>query len=101
MCIRKVTEWRPDADWQEDKNWLDGIEPENVRDGSITIEDITETVKAPNGHWYPKVIEEKQTGIRKDYKDTPLKLRSTKKIFIKTIPQFPDGIFNPEKLPGQ
>ncbi|MBN2590298.1 MAG: zf-HC2 domain-containing protein [Sedimentisphaerales bacterium] len=101
LCIRKVIEWRPDADWQEDKNWLDGIEPEKTRDGSITIEDITEVFQAPNGHWYPMVVEEKQTGIRKDYKDVPLKLISTEKIYLKTNPKFPDGIFNAENLPGQ
>ena len=98
LCIRKVTEWSPDADWQEDKNWLEKIEPEKIKDGSITIEDITETFQAPNGHWYPKVIEERQTGIRKDYKEASLKHLRTKTLYIKTNPEFPEGIFDPNNL---
>ena len=98
MCLRKVTEQRPDAEWQENKNWLEGIEPEKIRDGSITVHDITEVIQADNGYWYPKVIEVKQTSIRKDYKQAPLKTSSIKRIYIQTNPQFPAGIFDPDNI---
>jgi hypothetical protein len=101
MCRRKVTEWRPDADWQQDKHWLKGIEPEKISNGWITVEDTTETFQAPNGHWYPKVIMVKQSGIRKDYQDAPLRVTYSKTVYVQTEPEFPDGIFDPEKLPGQ
>ncbi|MHC4646340.1 MAG: LolA family protein [Planctomycetota bacterium] len=101
LCSRKVTEWCPDAEWQEDKNWLNGVDPDKIGDGSITIEDITEFKKTPNGRWYPKVIVVKATAVRKDYKHAPLKARTTKTVHIQTAPQFPDGIFDIEKLPGQ
>jgi hypothetical protein len=94
ICVRQVTEWCPDADWQRDKNWLDGVEIEKVRDGSITIEDITETTQAENGLWYPKHVEEKQTGIRKDYKNVPLNISVVKKIYVETNRTFPEGIFD-------
>ncbi len=99
LCIRKVTEWRPDDDWQQDKNWLEGIELEKIRKGSITIEDVTNDKQAENGHWYPQTVEIKQTGIREDYEEAPLKISSTKKIYLNTNPNFPEGIFNSEKLP--
>ncbi len=101
LCCRKVTEWCPDAEWQEDKNWLEGVAPQQIRDGSITIEDITEFKKASNGRWYPAVIVVKATPVRKDYKNAPLKVRTTKTVYIQTEPQFPDWIFDIEKLPGQ
>jgi hypothetical protein len=99
MCVRYVIEWNPDAEWQEDENWLAGIAPEKIREGSITIEDITETFQAENGVWYPKLIVEQQTGIRKDYKDSPLKNAYIKKIYIQTNPEFPEGIFDLKSLP--
>ena len=101
ICRRKVMEWRPDAEWQEDKNWLEGVEPQKIRDGSITVEDITDVIQAPNGRWYPKVIVVKQSGIRKDYKEAPLKVSSIKRVYVRTNPEFPKGIFNAEELPGQ
>lgn len=101
LCRRKVTEWRPDAEWQEDKNWLNGVEPEKTRDGSIVVADITEVIQTADGHWYPKVIVVKQSGISKDYKEAPLKITETKRVYIRTNPKFPKGIFNAEELPGQ
>lgn len=98
MCRRKVTEWRPDAEWQEDKNWLDGVEAEKIGDGSIHIEDTTDVIKAPNGHWYPKVIVVKHSESRKDYKETPLKVSSIKKVYVLTNPEFSEGIFEPNNL---
>ena len=101
ICRRKITEWRPGAEWQEDKNWLDGVEPDKIRNGSITVHDTTEVIQAPNGHWYPKVIVEKQSGIRKDYKEAELKVRTVKRIYLRTDPEFPEYIFNADKFPGQ
>jgi len=101
MCRRKVTEWRPGAEWQKDKSWLEGVDPQKVRDGSITVEDITEVIQATNGHWYPKVIVVKQSGIRKDYQDAPLQVTNTKTVYVQVEPEFPDGVFDPEKLPGR
>lgn len=101
ICVRKVTEQCPDAEWQKDKNWLNGVEPEKIRDGSIVVEDITEVIQTADGHWYPKVIVVKQSGIRKDYKEAPLKVTKTKRVYIRTNPEFPKGIFNVEELPGQ
>jgi len=100
ICRRKVTEWRPNAPWQEDKDWLADVEPEKIRDGSISDMEITEFIEAPNGHWYPKVIVIKQTGIRKDYKDSPLKVSTIKTVYLRIDPEFPEGIFDVDRLPG-
>jgi hypothetical protein len=101
ICRRKITEWRPDAEWQKNKSWLDGMEPDKIRNGSIAVHDITEIIQAPNGHWYPRVIVERQSGIRKDYKEVELKVRTVKRIYLQTDPEFPDDVFSAEKLPGQ
>lgn len=99
ICRRKVTEWRPDAQWQEDKNWLNGVEPEKIRDGSIVVEDITEVIQTADGHWYPKVIVVKQSGTSKDYKEAPLRITTIKSIYLRSSGKFPDGIFDQENLP--
>lgn len=101
ICRRKISEWRPGAEWQEDKNWLEGVEPDKITDGSITVYDTTEVIQAPNGHWYPKVIVIKQSGIRKDYRQAELKVTAVKKIYIRTDPEFPQGIFDADKFPGK
>lgn len=101
ICVRHVTEWRPDAEWQRDKNWLDGVDPDKITDGSITVHDTTEVIQAPNGHWYPKLIEIKQSGIREDYRQAELKVTAVKKIYIRTDPEFPKDIFNADKFPSQ
>jgi len=101
ICRREVSEWRPGAEWQEDKNWLEGVEPDKIRNGSITVHDTTEIIQAPNGHWYPKVIVEKQSGIREDYNEAELKVRTVKRIYLRTDPEFPQDIFNADKFPGQ
>lgn len=101
ICRRKITERRPGAEWQEDENWLDGVEPDKIRNGSITVHDTTEIIQAPNGHWYPKVILIKQSGSREDYSEAPLHVSNITTVYLQTNPEFPDDIFNAEKLPGQ
>ncbi|MCK5272291.1 MAG: hypothetical protein KAJ52_06925 [Sedimentisphaerales bacterium] len=101
ICRRHVTEWRPNAQWQEDKGWLTDVEPEKIRDGSITNMDITEFIEAPNGYWYPRIIVEKQTGVRKDYQDVPLKVNTIKTVYLRTDPEFPEDIFDVTKLPDK
>ncbi|MCK4628998.1 MAG: hypothetical protein KAT56_08335, partial [Sedimentisphaerales bacterium] len=101
ICRRKVTEWRPDAQWQKDKGWLADVEPEKIRDGSIIDMEITEFIEAPNGYWYPRIIVEKQTGIRKDYQDSPLKVVAIKTVYLRTDTEFPEGIFDVDRLPDK
>lgn len=101
ICRRQICEWRPDAEWQRDKNWLDGVEPDKITNGSITVYDTTEIIQAPNGHWYPRVIVEKQSGIRPDYREAPLEVTNVKTIYLRTSPEFPSGIFDQEGLPGR
>jgi hypothetical protein len=100
ICRKEVTEWRPDAQWQEDKDWLKDVEPEKIREGSIIEEEITEFFEAPNGCWYPKIIVNKSTRSReKDYKNVPLEVNVIKTVYLRFDPEFPEGIFDPDKLP--
>jgi hypothetical protein len=101
LCQRHVIERRLDADWQQDKDWLADVDPNKVSDGSIRVEEITEAFQAPNGHWYPTVIVEQSTGIRKDYAQAPLRRSATRRIYLDLSPEFPEGIFDIDKLPGQ
>ena len=101
LCMRQVTEWRPDAEWQQDKDWLAGVDPEKMRHGSIVVTEITEALQASNSHWYPETIVEKSTGQRADYQDAPLETRLIKRVYLDLSPEFPEGIFDLKELPGQ
>ncbi len=99
LCRRKVTEWRRDADWQEDKDWLKGVDPSKVPDSTTTIEEITEAFQSPNGHWYPTAIVVGSGS--KGSNQGSLKAYHIKRIYLDLNPEFPEGIFDVDKLPGQ
>ena len=101
LCRRQVMEWRPNADWQQDKTWLKSVDPKKVGGGGLVVWEITEVFQAPNGHWYPRVIVQKQTDAREDYRSAPLKVYDVETIYLDLSPTFPEGIFDPKRLPGQ
>jgi hypothetical protein len=101
ICCRRVLEWCPDAPWQKDKNWLAGVDPGKVRDGSISVHEITEAFQAADGRWYPRTIAERSTGIRKDYKEAALRTGAIKHIYLTLSPEFDEGTFDVGSLPGQ
>jgi hypothetical protein len=101
LCRRHGMEWRPDADWQQDKTWLKSVDPKKVGGGGMVVWEIPEVFQAPNGHWYPKVIVQRQTEAREDYRSAPLKVYDVETIYLDLSPTFPEGIFDPQKLPGQ
>jgi hypothetical protein len=103
LCRRQVTERRRDASWQKDKNWLAGVDPQKASQDSTAVVEITEVAQAPNGHWYPQTIVESYSGQGKDQggQSVPIKRAVTKKVYVQVAPQFPDGIFDVDKLPGQ
>ncbi len=101
LCRRQVMEWRPNADWQQDKNWLKNVDPKKVGGGGMVMWEITEVFQALNGHWYPRVIVQKQTEAREDYRSAPLKVYDVETIYLDLSPTFPEGIFDPKRLPGQ
>ncbi len=99
LCRRKVTEWRRDADWQEDKDWLKGVDPSKIPGSSSSMEDITETFRAPNGHWYPTAIA--VSSASGDSNQAPLEAHHIKRIYLDLTPKLPQGVFDIDKLPGQ
>ena len=103
LCRRQVMEWRPDADWQQDKHYLKGVDPNEVRGGTMLVCEITEVFQAPNGHWYPRVIIEKSryADSGEDHRDLPMKVTDVKTIYLDVSPTFPEGIFDRNRLPGQ
>jgi hypothetical protein len=103
LCRRQVMEWRPDADWQQDNNWRAHVDPDAVGGASMLVSEITEVLQTPNGHWYPRVIieKEKHADSLEDYKNTPLKVTDVKTIYLDVSPTFPEGVFDVHRLPGQ
>jgi hypothetical protein len=101
LCRRQVMEWRLNAEWQQDKNWLKRADPQKVRGGGMVVDEITEVFQAPNGHWYPRVIVQKHTDARDDSMDAPMSVYDIEMIYLDLSPTFPEGIFDRNRLPGQ
>jgi hypothetical protein len=101
LCRRQVMEWCPNAEWQQDKTRLKSVDPKRVGTGGMVVWEITEVYQAPNGHWYPRAIVQKQTDAREDYRSAPWNIYDVETIYLDLSPAFPEGIFDPEKLPGR
>ncbi|MCU0913160.1 MAG: hypothetical protein MUC88_01185 [Planctomycetes bacterium] len=102
LCRRHVMEWRPDAAWQQDKDWLKKAGPNTVKPGvGMVVHEITEVSLAPNGHWYPRVIVQKQAAARIGEPVGSLQVYDTQTIYLDLSPTFPAGIFDPQRLPGR
>ena len=101
LCRRQVTERRLDAPWQQDKDWLAGVDPNKVRHNSMKVDEITEAFQAPNGHWYPKVIVERSGSIDNGAEGVPPSVSAIKTIYLSLSPELPEGVFDINKLPGQ
>jgi hypothetical protein len=100
LCHRQVLEWRKDGAWQENKDWLAGMDPNavHVPIDEISDEEITSTFQAENGRSYPKTIIRKSTQF---YAWTTDVQTTTVTVYLKISPTFPDGLFDRRKLPGQ
>jgi hypothetical protein len=101
LCQKLVTEERADAVWQQDKDWLNGVDRRKVRNPSTWILEMTKAIQAANGHWYRRIIVESAKDRREDYEMSPLEVRLIKTVYVGLSPKFPEGIFDPDELPGQ
>ncbi len=99
LCYRLVTEQRPDAVWQENKNWLAGVDLDKVPGGSIEMQEITAVVQAKNGHWYPRTIVTRWIGLAKNGK-TPPSTQGVCTVHLQIPPMLPEGIFEVDGLPS-
>ena len=98
VCHRYVNEELLDAPWQEDKNWLEDVEGKGRLTETVTDRQVVEYGRTAEGKWYPKVITEKgyrhyHGAIRSD-RDRIIRIH-----LIAENPEFPEGIFDPERLP--
>ncbi|MGE5295096.1 MAG: hypothetical protein ACM3VT_09730, partial [Solirubrobacterales bacterium] len=98
MFQRYVEEQLIDAPWQEDKAWLDAVQDKSALTELVRECRVSEYARTTSGQWYPKTITE--TGYRREYglakRDTSL---TTRIHLIAEHPTFPEGIFDPDKLP--
>ncbi len=98
VCQRFIDEELFDAPWQEDKGWLDKAQDKSSLTERRTVREVTEYGRTSMGQWYPKVIT--ATGHMQGYgrlrRDT---VRVIRIHLIAERPEFPAGIFDPQKLP--
>ena len=99
LCCQQVMEWRPNAEWQQDKDYLKGVDSSRIGSGTIIVQEIIEMLQAPNGHWYPKVIVTRQTESPDGYAQERLTVTGVTTIYVDVSPTFPDGLFDGSRLP--
>ncbi len=98
ICRRFIDEELFDAPWQEDKNWIDKVQDKQRLRERRRVRDVTEYGRTSAGQWYPKVITE--TGHELPYGRSREDVARVIRIhLLAEHPEFPEGIFDPQKLP--
>lgn len=100
VCHRYVQQQLLDAPWQQDKTWLDSVSNKGSLSEYVRDTQVTEYGRTESGRWYPKVITE--TGYTHEYDYVRMDTNRVIRIhLVAERPQFPDGIFDPNRLPGE
>ncbi len=99
VCDRYIEQQLLDAPWQQDKTWLEGVGNKRSLTEEVRDTRVAEYGRTESGQWYPKVIRE--TGYRQEYGQTKTDIDRVIRIhLVAEHPQFPDGIFDPNRLPN-
>ena len=64
-----------------------------------SVQFVSEFGQTENGRWYPKKIETHSKSRESNGDEKPLSLSFVNTLYLKTNPKFPEGIFDPSKLP--
>lgn len=95
---RYVEEQLIEAPWQEDKAWLDAVQDKSTLTELVRDCRVSEYARTTGGQWYPKTITE--TGYRCTHGAVKHDVSLTTRIhLIAEHPTFPEGVFDPDKLP--
>jgi hypothetical protein len=100
VCDRYIDQQLLDAPWQEDRTWLESVGNKRSLTDEVRDTRVAEYGRTESGQWYPKVITE--TGYRQNYGQVRTDIDRIIRIhLVAEHPQFPDGIFDPNRLPGE
>lgn len=97
ICQRLDEYRRLDAPWQQDKSWCHGVDPNRIRPDATIIIEVNAYSQTNEMKWYPKMST--RTGHGSSKNGTPTMIIET--IFFEEQIDFPEGIFDPKKLPGK
>jgi hypothetical protein len=101
ICQRRELHTDPNAEWQQDSSWREGLDPKEVLLQTRTIlDEVIEFGQTDTGQWYPLIIERRIASHRPDTLDfVPLRLNDTTSLWVNTDPEFPEDTFDPANLP--
>ncbi len=77
------------------------FDPNEIPDEPSFVRFVSEFGQTESGQWYPKKIETHSKSRDAKGKVKPLNLSSINTLYLKTNPEFPEGIFDPNNLPKQ
>lgn len=95
LCERRESYSQRRASWQKDDFWLTDVDSEKIPADSYNIKEITEFAQTDTGKWYPKKIKSTWCNDVSKAKQR----QHFQRIYLKTNPKFPEGIFDPKSLP--
>lgn len=93
LCVRN--DQRSDVALDKDPSWLEGVDPQTIPPATLWISKTTDFAQIKGAGWCPsrKEIE----WHRDTSKGAPQLV--TREISVKVDPEFPPGLFDPDKLP--
>jgi hypothetical protein len=116
FCRREEVRYDIDATWPVDPNWLACVSTSDRRNSrvffdtagqpdetvhdvrcAVVVRDVPEYEKMENGRWYPKKIVTR--GHAERYDGTAVEQQSMTTILLNENPTFPEGTFDPRRLP--
>jgi hypothetical protein len=116
FCRREEVRYDVNAPWPVDPNWRDGISPDDLQSSyvifdtmgqqadivhgikrAVVVRDVPEYDRTDSGRWYPKKI--MMHGQAELYDGTAVERQSMITIHLNAHPTFPDGTFDPSRLP--
>jgi hypothetical protein len=97
MCVRREMFYHPLSGGLGDTKIKDvDFDPNEIPDEPNFVRFVSEFGQTESGQWYPKKVE---THSKSWDADEPLSLSSINTLYLKTNPEFPEGIFDPNNLP--
>ena len=77
------------------------FDPNEIPEEISSYQLVSEFGQTEDGHWYPKEIESYSKNLNINKNEQPLSLSLIMTLYVKTNPDFPAGIFDPNNLPKQ
>lgn len=100
ICQKRLFKYTRDATWQTDPDWLDGVDPDKIEKDHYSLTQVLEYGRTESGAWYAKKLRNIYGSGLFENSENQQKQGRVDTIYLKEAPEFPEGIFDADTLPG-